>query len=129
MEGLYVPTCQACGAGLPVYPGKGRPKLFCSDTCRKRYSRTRQAKRFYSPPPPRLEGDPREGFESIRPDERTAMALADALSLAGELHRLGCDARPQLAWRCESVAQALDKALESYFSKHSDRRFSSWQCA
>lgn len=51
------------------------------------------------------------------PDDQVARALLEARGLAAALLRLGREARPQLAWRCEGVGSALQAALIRYFKE------------
>jgi len=51
------------------------------------------------------------------PNEQVAQAVLTARAVAGAFLRLGREARPQLAWRCESVGAAIDKALHRYFKE------------
>ena len=51
------------------------------------------------------------------PDQQVAVAILEARNLAGAFHRLGREARPQLAWRCESTGSAIAEALHRYFEE------------
>jgi hypothetical protein len=51
------------------------------------------------------------------PDKQVAVAFLEARNLAGAFLRLGREARPQLAWRCEGVGAALAGALHRYFEE------------
>jgi hypothetical protein len=51
------------------------------------------------------------------PDDQVAVAIVQARNIAGAFLRLGREARPQLAWRCEGVGNALAEALHCYFRK------------
>ncbi len=46
-----------------------------------------------------------------------AVAILEARNLSGAFLRLGREARPQLAWRCESVGTAVAEALHRYFEE------------
>ena len=46
-----------------------------------------------------------------------AVAFLEARNLAGAFLRLGREARPQLAWRCESVGTAISQALHRHFEE------------
>lgn len=59
-----------------------------------------------------VEREPAAGTSSPKDDE-VAHAILEAKVLAGTLFRLGREARPQFAWRCAEIAEALAAALES----------------
>lgn len=123
---LYVPLCAACNEPLTRAP-TGRPRLYCSPRCRKAASRERARGYTWLPP-----ADPPAGLDVDVPapdalaaalvapdaplDEQVAGAVLAALTLAGVLHRLGREARPRFAWRCETLAAALDAALADTFA-------------
>ena len=54
---------------------------------------------------------------AAHPDDQVAVAVLEARALAGALLRLGREARPQLAWRCEGLGTGLLQALHRYFKE------------
>lgn len=54
---------------------------------------------------------------SMPKDEEVARAVLEAKILAGTFYRLGREARPQFAWRCITLADALAAALKSTFGE------------
>jgi hypothetical protein len=52
---------------------------------------------------------------SASTDEQVARAILEARAVAGSLLRLGHQARPEFAWRCERAGLAIAKALDTYF--------------
>lgn len=102
-----------------VRANTGRPRLYCSGRCRQ--AAHRHARRLLAnssvdrltglgeshgtlPPP-------------AHPDEQVARALLEARGIAAALLRLGREARPQLAWRCEGLGTAIEGALTRYFEE------------
>ncbi len=118
---LVIPRCAVCGAPLPppAGTGAGRPRLYCSHRCRQAASR---ARRQAWAPTASAEAPPPEAClvaeaRTASTDEQTAAAVLEAVALAGSLRRLGREARPQLACRCELLADALDAALAEHFGE------------
>lgn len=119
---LVIPRCAAPGClnDLPPRAKRGPARRYCGATCRSAAYRQRQAvaaelvpadasdladlslEACWTPEPP---GD----------DEQVARAISDAKGPAGQFLRLGREARPQFAWRCENVGLALAAALDEYF--------------
>lgn len=104
-------TCLHCGDQLPA--GSRRSRRYCSDRCRMAAMRERQAihdlipvgtERGHLPP-------------AAHPDDQVAVALLEARNLVGAFLRLGREARPQLAWRCEALGVTLSRALNAYFKE------------
>jgi len=56
-------------------------------------------------------------LEVAHPDQQVAVAVLEARNLAGAFLRLGREARPQLAWRCEETGAAIAEALHRYFEE------------
>ena len=115
---MNLPLCVACNAPLTPAP-TGRPRLYCSPRCRKAASRARG--RTWEPAPGApVDADPLTaafltGRATAAPtDEQLAVVLLELHATAGSLHRLGREARPRLAWRCEKIAGILDAALATY---------------
>lgn len=111
-------SCLECGQRI-TQPATGRPRLYCSGRCRQAACRRARAGANLAPAEA-LEpvGDERGVLPaSVHPDEQVARAVLEARGLAAALRRLGREARPQLAWRCEGVGAALDDALARYFKE------------
>lgn len=140
-----IPFCEFCSKPLPPAAVRGRPRRFCGDRCRKAAQRRRIVATWRAEQLCRAAGleaaDPSElllseynpaayaeyqraatpleaflvGDAAATPDDRLLAAVQELPLLAGVFRRLGVDARPAFAWRCEKVADALDKALQAYF--------------
>ncbi len=90
----------------PLKPGGRRPTIYCSPACRQRAYRARKAEVYEGIGPPR---------STAHPDEQVAAAVLEAICVAGEFRRLGRDASPYLAWRCEKVGRELHDAIAEHF--------------
>lgn len=106
-----MPTCVHCGEELPK--GSRKSRRYCSGRCRIAAMREREAvaslipvgvERGHLPP-------------AAHTDDQVAVAVLEAQTLAGSLYRLGREARPQLAWRCEGLGSAITQALRRYFKE------------
>ncbi len=73
----------------PLPQGSTGRRRYCSDACRVAAMRARQV----------------------------AVAFVEARGIATAFLRLGREARPELAWRCEGVGKALAEALHRYFGE------------
>lgn len=68
-----------------------------------------------------LEGIPTQaaampvGTSSATIDDQVARALLEARSTGFALQRLGTQARPELAWRCTKLGDAITAALAATF--------------
>ena len=51
------------------------------------------------------------------PDDQVARAIFEARGIGAAFFRLGREARPALAWRCEEVGKAIEEALHAYFEE------------
>jgi hypothetical protein len=111
-------SCLECGA-LIAQAGTGRPRLYCSGRCRKAASRRRQLTvELVAVGHQQTVGAEQVGWPAAaEPDQQVAVAILETRNLAGAFLRLGRDARPQLAWRCESIGLALNEALHRYFEE------------
>jgi len=110
--------CLECGGSLRQ-PRTGRPKLYCSGRCRQAAHR-RTLTSAQLAPVGRLESIGSQCGAlppSAHPDDQVAAAILEARNLAGAFLRLGREARPQLAWRCEGVGSTLQAALIRYFKE------------
>jgi hypothetical protein len=59
------------------------------------------------PPPPRMPST----------DEQVARAILEARGIAAAFLRLGHDARPAFAWRCELIGLGLLDLVEKHFGR------------
>ena len=121
-------VCLVCGQRLTVAP-TGRPRRYCSGRCRERARRARSAEAFSeacltgersaAPQPSAAEltatinqmvglppGPPEEVLQSL---VMGARALTAAFGLAARA------TPPQLAWRCEEMAEQIATALQRFF--------------
>jgi hypothetical protein len=55
--------------------------------------------------------------ESARIEDQVAVAIFEAQGIGAAFLRLGREACPQLAWRCEKVGDAITAALHDYFKE------------
>jgi hypothetical protein len=111
-------SCLECNEPI-AQPATGRPRLYCSGRCRQAAQRRKHltaglvATRHLqtvgvehgSLPP------------AADPDQQVAVAILEARNLSGAFIRLGREARPQLAWRCEGAGVAITEALHRYFEE------------
>ena len=113
-------SCLECGEPI-AQPATGRPRLYCSGRCRQAAHRRKRLAAEASPPPRHLRtvgvehGSLRAG--RLTPTSRSPSRILEARNLSGAFLRLGREARPQLAWRCEGVGAALAEALHRYFEE------------
>lgn len=110
--------CLECGAAV-TQPVTGRPRLYCSNRCKQAAFRRSQATADFVPVT-HLEtvGTARGSLpQPAHPDEQVARAILEAHGIAAAFIRLGREACPQLAWRCEGVGTALSDALHRYFKE------------
>ena len=106
-----------CGGPLPQ--GSTRRRRYCSDACRVAAMRERQASLAYGPFRP-LGAEPGVVPAAAHPDDQVAVAVLEGRGVAGAFLRLGREARPQLAWRCEGVGAAISEALRRFFPELDD---------
>jgi len=110
-----VRTCAACGVPLPLDSTSRR--RFCSEVCRSAAWRRRRAAAHELEPAAAIAQVMPAPVTFADPDEQVAAALLEAWRIVGALSRLGREARPTLAWRCEKVAGALRAALVEHFGE------------
>ena len=114
-----MPFCAACNAPI-VQPATGRPRLYCSARCRKAATRAR-ARTWWPSEAPAAGTVPVEEAVLVAQaaaaptDDQVAAAVLECVALVGSLRRLGHEARPRLAWRCEKLAEILDAGLRDLF--------------
>ena len=110
-----------CGAAV-TQPTTGRPRMYCSKRCKQaafRRSRT-IAKLVPLVPVDHLKTvGTAHGViqEWAHPDDQVARAIFEARGIGSAFLRLGREARPQLAWRCEKIGEAITEALHAYFEE------------
>lgn len=96
---------------------RGPAPQYASATCRKRAERRRRLHRSdlepWGAPPP----SPPSTAKQTSADEQVARALLEARTVGFALVRLGTEARPELAWRCTKVGQALLASIADTFGK------------
>ena len=111
MSSLEIPTCAWCGEPIAQTNRRGPKPRHCNANCRVAAHRARRATAALAAefePELRASATP----TSAPPvDEQVARALLEARGLVGTLTRLGLEARPQFAWRCTRIAQALAAVL------------------
>jgi hypothetical protein len=127
---LAINRCVWCSAELQR-ARRGRPRLYCSDACRDRARRFRQASELGGQPPPYGEVDPAAGSAGLGdagelagsplelprdPDEAVVEAILRARQAAASLGLAARRARPQLAFRCERAAEEIAALLRRHFS-------------
>jgi len=111
--------CARDGCQNEVVPkGRGRPARFCSATCRKADERRRRRTELAAAWGSGVTGESGEaGLVDVDadPDVQVVAAVHETIMLRNTYVRLGRDARPELAVRCESMAQAIgDGLLENF---------------
>lgn len=116
MANPAIALCAHCTTDLPPRrPGQPGPaRQYCGARCRKAASRERCRR---DPEPlaelAGLELPPLPPPTSA--DDQLAAVLLDLKGGAGALARLSLTARREFAWRCESAAAAIRRALAEYF--------------
>lgn len=108
------PMC-ACGCGVVVMRrGRTGPApAYASEHCRVRAFRQRQANAVIVP-----EVKPvtvRTSGESL--DDQVARAILEVRAAGFALQRLGISTRPELAWRCSKLGDAILAALSDSFGE------------
>jgi len=116
---LRIDTCEFCGNDLPTRAATGRPRRYCRNACRDAASRAKRAV-FAAPAdqPPSPDAEIVEAFlvgRAAAPDDQVLAAVHETLLLVVSYRRLGVEARRQFAWRCASMADAIEAALQRYF--------------
>jgi hypothetical protein len=109
-------TCEARLCQNPVtQPKTGRRRRFCSAACRKAAFSLRHNEIVWEPLDSAVVEHVPEPTPTPNPDEAVAAAIVEARTLAGTFRNLGRRARPQLAWRCTKIGEAIHSALDDYF--------------
>ncbi len=98
--------------------GRGRPARFCSATCRKADQRRRRRLKADPPWVSAVTGEAGEAAlvqPTSDPDIQVVAVVHETILLRNTYARLGRDARPELAVRCESMAKVIgDGLLENF---------------
>lgn len=102
-------TCRWCGQPLER-KHTGRPRVWCSDACRKAHERA-----F-----PRIPADlaplPDPGpMRHMPPEDRLALILAELQSHSHELATITRELNAGLAWRADALASDIRTALDHSF--------------
>lgn len=112
-----LPTCACgCGATLQRRGRSGPAPTYATAACRMRALRNRRMADEFTPLPEVVRDAPVR-LEGRSVDEQVQRALMEARAVSFALLRLGAVARPELAWRCTRVGQAIQKSLESTFGR------------
>ena len=109
---VYVNRCFWCNTELEQ-KGRGRPRLFCSDRCRKHYHRWRESL-------PAVDSEEAQVLSELfgipaDPDEAVALELQVAHGNVQGLRIVARRARPQIAIGLVATSQALEDALREHF--------------
>jgi hypothetical protein len=130
-------VCRQCGAPL-AQAGRGRPRTYCSDACRRAAQRARatawewlqtedpqSSAAWLDQDLPSLDDLLYEAEHGRRPAatpspeqsgaDAVARTLLAASAVCAELRRHAVAAEPRIAARCAAVADALDGALTREF--------------
>jgi hypothetical protein len=118
MAKIAIPRCSWCGG--PLERGRRGPAaITCSPTCRQARRRARRGLARELEPatltalgPPLAHGP---NFSAVPLDDQVARALLETRALGSAWLRLGREARPPFAWRCEMTGVAIISALDTYF--------------
>ena len=106
----------ACGCGqqLARRGRSGPAPMYASTACRMRAMRTRRATAELERLPDQVAAMP-VGVNSGTIDDQVARSLLEARAVGFALQRLGAQARPELAWRCTKLGNAIVSALAENF--------------
>jgi len=110
---VYVSRCFWCNEPLKQ-KGRGRPRLFCSESCRKHYHRWRESL-------PAVDSEEAQVLSELfgipaDPDEAVSVELQAAYGTMQGLRLVARKARPQLAVGLVATSQALEDALREHFA-------------
>jgi len=110
---VYVSRCFWCNTELEQ-KGRGRPRLFCSEACRKHYRRWRESL-------PAIDSEEAHALTELLgipadPDEAVALELQVAYGTMQGLRIVARKARPEIAIGLVATSQALEEALREHFA-------------
>ncbi len=118
--------CVKCSRPLPAPVRRGgRPRLYCSESCRKAAYRQRKAAVGYRvPQETRVEQllDARLATLDLDaelpsdPDEAVFQLILEGRALVRRLAHCADRARPQFAWRLEKASGEIAAVMRKYFS-------------
>jgi hypothetical protein len=110
--------CRTCGAPLHQ-SGRGRPTEYCGVPCRRAAERAKATTiAFYAHDEPVLEPlNAPERPTAGDTDTQVAQCIIEASAVAGAFMRLGREARPAFAWRCEKAGLAITAAIRENFGE------------
>lgn len=106
-------TCSVCGTQIEQRT-RGRGRLYCSNVCRVKSQRRRRAIAEFEALPDSVAAVP-VTTKQVSFDEQVAQALIEARAAGFAMQRLGTQARPELAWRCTNLGNAIVEAIRSTF--------------
>lgn len=118
---FVIPICVTCRRPLePRAEPRGRPRLYCSDACRRRAWRDRQSTvailEAYDAPAPTPAVNPAPSLPpAASTDDQVARAVLELTHIGGAFARLSREARPELAWRAELLAAKIREGLDDLF--------------
>jgi hypothetical protein len=117
--------CARAGCDNEVPVGqRGRPRRFCSDSCKASDYRRRQREPVADEWVSAITGEGGEASlvePDASPDAQVVAAVHETILLRNTYARLGRDARPELGARCESMAETIgDGLLENFRGAVSD---------
>jgi hypothetical protein len=106
-------TCAYCNAPI-TQKATGRPRRYCCDSHKQAARHQREIAREVETP---IAPDLAPYVPSIAnaTDEYVAATLLEARRIAGAFTRLGREARPAFAWRCETAAEGITAVLDKAF--------------
>lgn len=118
---VYRFFCAYCGGQLPAAKTRGRPRLTCSDRCRRNRSRFRRAIPWPPSPPEVRPPDPESmnrrtaealvialaSGEAVAPEEQLAQGLIELDWIAYQIARLERDLPCRLAGRAGELAKGV----------------------
>jgi hypothetical protein len=106
--------CRYCGESFTQHTGRGRPKQFCSDRCRRAYAEVRRD--LYSTRPPL--GEPI--FHSREAEQRLRALHAEMRSLCRSLYAFSNESERRgdiiEVVRCEAAGAAIEQVLVKQFA-------------
>lgn len=101
--------CRRCGKPLEQKP-TGRPRIWCSDACRKAYGRA------FAVIPPDLRPLPAPArVRKIGAHERLALVLSELEANQRELAVMTRELDDSLGWRADELAERIRTALDLTF--------------
>ena len=106
-------TCSVCGEQV-TQRARGRARHYCSNSCRVKSQRRRKAIAEFEALPDSVAAVP-VTVKQVPFDEQVALALIEARAAGFAMQRLGTQARPELAWRCTKLGNAIVEAIHETF--------------